>query len=151
MTAKDYLNRPFILNNKINDKKIKLGFYRELSCSPSSPGFEEHFSSNQNTKAPFVLYLEKIDDLEREIAEDYKKLDEIKTEVDNAIDVVEDPMEQMILRYRYLEFLSMPDISVRMHYSLRWTKKLHRRALDSFERGHPLITPRPLPVHIEMM
>ena len=68
---------------------------------------------------------------------DYKKLDEIKTEVDNAIDVVEDPMEQMILRYRYLEFLSMPDISVRMHYSLRWTKKLHRRALDSFERGHP--------------
>ena len=65
MTAKDYLNRPFILNNKINDKKIKLGFYRELSCSPSSPGFEEHFSSNQNTKAPFVRYLEKIDDLER--------------------------------------------------------------------------------------
>ena len=137
MTAKDYLNSPFILHNKINDKKIKLGFYRELSCSTSSPGFEEHFSSNQNTKAPFVRYLEKIDDLEREIAEDYKKLDEIKTEVDNAIDIVEDPMEQMILRYRYLEFLSMPDISVRMHYSLRWTKKLHRRALDSFERGHP--------------
>lgn len=137
MTAKDYLNRTFILNNKINDKKIKLGLYRELSFSPSSPGFEEHFSSNPNTKSPFIRYLEKIDDLEREIAEDYKKLDEIKTEVDNAIDVVEDPMEQMILRYRYLEFLSMPDISVRMHYSLRWTKKLHRRALDSFERGHP--------------
>lgn len=108
-----------------------------MSCSPSSLGFEEHFSSNPNTKAPFVRYLEKIDDLEREIAEDYKMLDEIKNEVDNAIDVVEDPMEQMILRYRYLEFLSMPDISVRMHYSLRWTKKLHRRALDSFERGHP--------------
>ena len=136
MQGNEFLNRPFILNNKINDKKIKLGFYRELSCSPSSPRFEEHFSSNPNTKAPFVRYLEKIDDLEREIVEDYKKLDEIKTEVDNAIDVVEDPMEQMILRYRYLEFLSMPDISVRMHYSLRWTKKLHRRALDSFERGH---------------
>ena len=25
MTAKDYLNRPFILNNKINDKLAKLG------------------------------------------------------------------------------------------------------------------------------
>ena len=137
MQGNEFLNRPFILNNKINDKKIKLGFYRELSCSPSSPGFEEHFPSNPNTTAPFVRYLEKIDDLEQEIAEDYKMLDEIKNEVDNAIDVVEDPMEQMILRYRYLEFLSMPDISVRMHYSLRWTKKLHRRALDSFERGHP--------------
>lgn len=137
MQGNEFLNRPFILNNKIDDKKIKLGFYRELSCNPSSPGFEEHFSSNPNTKAPFVRYLEKIDDLEREIAEDYKMLEEIKTEVDNAIDVVENPMEQMILRYRYLEFLSMPDISVRMHYSLRWTKKPHRRALDSFERGHP--------------
>lgn len=137
MTAKEFLNRPFILNNKINDKKIKLGFYRELSCSASSPSFEEHYSSTRNTKAPFVYYLEKIDELEREIAEDYKMFNEIKREVDTAIDKVEDPMEQMILRYRYLELLSMPDISVRMHYSLRWTKKLHRRALDSFERGHP--------------
>ena len=137
MQANELLSRPFILNNKINDKKIKLGFYRELSCNPSSPGFEEYFSSNRNTKAPFVRYLEKIDDLEREIAEDYKTLEEIKNEVDNAIDIVDDPMEQMILRYRYLEFLSIPEISVRMHYSLRWTKKLHRRALDNFERGHP--------------
>ena len=64
MQGNEFVNRPFILNNKINDKKIKLGFYRELSCSPSSPGFEEHFPSNPNTKAPFVRYLEKIDDLE---------------------------------------------------------------------------------------
>lgn len=137
MQANEFLNRPFILNNKINDKKIKLDFYRELSCGVPSPSFEEHYSSNRNTKAPFVYYLEKIDELEREIEEDYRTLDEIKREVDKAIDNVEDPMEQMILRYRYLELLSMPDISVRMHYSLRWTKKLHRRALDSFERGHP--------------
>ena len=50
MTAREFLNRPFILNNKINDKKIKLGYYRELSCSVSSPGFEEHYSSNRNIK-----------------------------------------------------------------------------------------------------
>ncbi len=45
MQGNEFLNRPFILNNKINDKKIKLGFYRELSCSPSSLGFEEHIRS----------------------------------------------------------------------------------------------------------
>ncbi len=90
MQGNEFLNRPFILNNKINDKKIKLGFYRELSLQSIITGFEEHFSSNPNTKAPFVRYLEKIDNLEREIAEDYKMLEEIKTEVDNAIDVVED-------------------------------------------------------------
>lgn len=136
MTAREFLNRPFILNNKINDKKIKLGYYRELSCSVSSPGFEEHYSSNRNIKAPFERYLEKIDALEEELAEDYKKLEELCCELDSAIDLVEDPMEQMILRYRYIELKSMPEISVQMHYSLRWTKRLHRRALDSFERSH---------------
>ncbi len=137
MNAKEFLNRPFNLNNKINDKLVKLECYRELSCGVSSPGFEEHYSSNRNTKAPFIRYLEKIDLLEREIAEDYIKLEKLKTEVDNAIDVVEEPMEQMILRYRYLELMSMPQIAVQMHYSLRWTKRLHRKALDSFERSHP--------------
>lgn len=63
MQGNEFLNRPFILNNKINDKKIKLGFYRELSCSPSSPGFEEHFSSNPNTKAPFLLPMPMIREL----------------------------------------------------------------------------------------
>ena len=137
MTAREFLNRPFILNNKINDKKIKLGYYRELSCSVSSPGFEEHYSSNRNIKATFERYLEKIDALEEELAEDYKKLEELRCELDSAIDLVEDPMEQMILRYRYIELKSMPEISVQMYYSLRWTKRLHRRALDSFERSHP--------------
>ena len=75
--------------------------------------------------------------MEKELAEDYKKLEELRCELDSAIDLVEDPMEQMILRYRYIELKSMPEISVQMHYSLRWTKRLHRRALDSFERSHP--------------
>lgn len=114
MTAREFLNRPFILNNKINDKKIKLGYYRELSCSVSSLGFEEHYSSNRNIKAPFERYLEKIDALEKELAEDYKKLEGLRCELDSAIDLVEDPMEQMILRYRYIELKSMPEISVQM-------------------------------------
>lgn len=75
--------------------------------------------------------------MEEELAEDYKKLEELRCELDSAIDLVEDPMEQMILRYRYIELKSMPEISVQMYYSLRWTKRLHRRALDSFERSHP--------------
>jgi len=137
VSVREFLNRPFILNNKIHDKKIKLQCYKELSCSISSPGFEEHYSSTRNTQAPFIRYLNKIRDLENEIEKDYKKLEELKKEVDDAIDVVEDPMEQMVLRYRYLEFMSVPEISVKMHYSLRWTKRLHSRAILSFETGHP--------------
>lgn len=55
MQANEFLSRPFILNTKINDKKIKLGFYRELSCSPSSPGFEEHFQAIEIQKPPLFV------------------------------------------------------------------------------------------------
>lgn len=141
MQAKEFLNQPFILNNKINDKKVKIECYRMMATSVSSPGFEEHYSSNRNTNAPFVRYLEKISELEEEVKADCEKLEEIKAEVASAILKVNEPSEQLLLHYRYVMFMSMSDIAVKMNYSLRWAKKLHRRALDSFEKrtppGHP--------------
>lgn len=136
MTSKEFLNRPFILNNRINDKLIKLECYKELSCSVSSPSFEEHFSGTRNLEPPFVRHLGKIHDLEAEIQEDYKKLEEMKNEIDAIIDKLDDPYEQLILRYRYLMFMTMPQIATKVHYTLRWTQRIHNRALDSFERVH---------------
>lgn len=137
MTAREFLNQPFYLNNRINDKRVKLDCYRQMACSASSPGFEEHYSSSRNTNAPFIRYLEKADELEEEIAADEKELERLKTEVSVAIDKLEEPSEQLLLHYRYVMFKTMPEIAVAMHYSLRWTKRLHRRALEEFERSHP--------------
>jgi hypothetical protein len=144
MTAKDYLNRAFILNNRINDKLIKLECYRDLSSSVSSPSFEEKFSGTRNIEPPFVRYLGKISDLEDEIKADYERLEEIKNEIDAEIDKLEDPYEQLILRYRYLMFMTMPQIATKVHYTLRWTQRIHNRGLENFERVHgssPQFTP----------
>lgn len=43
MAAREFLNQPFYLNNRINDKRVKLDCYRQMACSVSSPGFEEHY------------------------------------------------------------------------------------------------------------
>ncbi len=137
MAAREFLNQPFYLNNRINDKRVKLDCYRQMACSVSSPGFEEHYSSSRNTNAPFIRYLEKADELEEEIAADEKELERLKTEVSIAIEKLEEPSEQLLLHYRYVMFMTMPEIAVAMHYSLRWTKRLHRRALEEFERSHP--------------
>lgn len=136
MTAKDYLNRPFILNNRINDKLIKLECYRELSSSVSSPSFEEKFSGTRNLEPPFVRYLGKISELEEEIKTDYEQLEEMKNGIDVEIDKLKDPYEQLILRYRYLMFMTMPQIAAKVHYTLRWTQRIHNRALENFERVH---------------
>ena len=137
MTAREFLNRPFHFNNRINDKRAKLECYRQMAYSVRSPSFEEHYSSSRNTDAPFVRFLEKADELEEEIREDEKELERLKTEVSIAIDKLEEPNAQILLYYRYVMFMTMPKIAVEMHYSLRWTKRLHRRALDEFERSHP--------------
>ncbi len=137
MTAREFLNQPFYLNNRINDKRVKLDCYRQMACSVSSPGFEEHYSSSRNTNAPFIRYLEKADELEAEIATDEKELERLKTEVSIAIDKLEEPNEQLLLHYRYVMFMTMPKIAVEMHYSLSWTKKLHRKALEDFGRRYP--------------
>lgn len=138
MQANDYLNQPYVLQRKIKVKEQKARYYRELACSVSSPGFEEHYSSTRNTDAPFVKYLYKADALEGEIKEDYIKLAQLKEEVDQAINVIEDDNEAMVLRYRYVMMWSMNKIAKEMHYTLRWVQLTHVKAVTHFETFHPI-------------
>lgn len=43
----------------------------------------------------------------------------------------------VILRYRYLMFMPMNQIATKVHYTLRWTQRIHNRAIENFERVHP--------------
>lgn len=137
MTVKEYLNRPYILNEQIKEKMKKLESYKDLSCSFSSLGFEEKFSGTRNTDPPFVKYLGKIDELESEINADIDKLNDMKSTIDAQIDELKTFNEQLILRYRYLMFMSIPEIADKIGYTVRWTRKIHVDALQNFEKRHP--------------
>ncbi len=137
MTAKEFLNQPFELQRKIQIKEKRIQCYRELASSPSSPSFEPHYSGTRNTKAPFERYLEKITILEEELIQDYSNLELLKHRVDTAIDGIEDPNEELVLRYRYSKLMKIEDIAKEMHYSVRWIKRIHSSALEHFERSHP--------------
>lgn len=136
MTAKEFLNQPYELQKRIRIKEQKAKYYRELARSVSSPGFEERYSSSRNTDAPFVRYLNKATELEHEIKNDYMKLEELKEEVDGAINVIEDENEAMVLRYRYVMMWSFTQISKEMNYTLRWTQMIHVKAVTHFETLH---------------
>ncbi len=136
MDVKEYLNQPYELQKLIRVKEQKAKYYRELASSVSSPGFEEHYSSSRNTDAPFVRYLNKVSELEYEIKNDYIKLEELKEEVDCAINVIEDENEAMVLRYRYVMMWSFTRISKEMHYTPRWTQMIHVKAVTHFETLH---------------
>lgn len=133
MTARDFLNQPYEQLRLIDAKKQKITFYKEMAVNVSSPGFEEHHNATRNTEAIFVRYLRKAMNLEEELKEDQKVLDELKFKVDIALDKMQDPKEEILLRYRYLKFMTIKEISREMNYSIRWIKRLHAQALRNFE------------------
>lgn len=117
--AKGYLNQSYELQKLIRIKKQKARYYKELTLSISSPGFEEHYTASRHIEVPFAQYLQKADALKDEIRKDYLKLAKLKAELDVAIDQVDDEAEATILRYKYVMLLPMKEIASIMHYTLR--------------------------------
>ena len=52
MTAKEYLNQAYRLEQRIRLLKDNIEETRALSGSISSPGFEQHYNPNRPTEAP---------------------------------------------------------------------------------------------------
>ncbi len=146
MSPKEFLNQPFELNKEIERKKRKAADYREMMVVAKSPGFEEHNNSNPSTESSALRYLNKAMELEDEVVEDYKELEKVKREVDEAIEQVEDFKLQKVLRCRYVCLMSIRQMSDYLGYSPRWTKRLNNQAVEDFEKSHPQATPKPLPV-----
>jgi len=72
----------------------------------------------------------KIVDLQNDINRDIDKLVDLKKEIMGVIKAVVNPEHQTLLEKRYLCFLSWEKIAVDMGYDLRYTHKLHIRALE---------------------
>ena len=141
MEAKEYLEQPLRLEQTIRSRKTEMDELRmELENGVSSVGFEQHYSSNPNTHSPHEYAILRITELEDQISDYRKEQVLLMSEVGHSIDLLSDVKEQQVLRYRYLNFLSVEQIARKMNYSPRWVKKLHSRALESFERGHPEFT-----------
>lgn len=134
MRPEEFLNQPYNLYRKIKVKEQKAIYYRELSMTVSSPGFEEHYSATKNLDAPFVRYIHKAEKLEQEIKADYVRLALLKEEVDRAIDEqIQDETEAMVLRYRYVMLMSVRQIATKMSYTKRWVQLIHAKAVTRFE------------------
>ncbi len=137
MTAKEYLSQPLDLNRQINKKMKLLESYKALAGSISSPKFDEKVQGTRNVDPPFVQYLAKIEGLETEIAADRERLSKLVLAVDEQISRLDSETEQLVLRYRYLLFMNMQQISERLSYSKRWTRQIHAAALMNFESAPP--------------
>ena len=133
MTAKEYLNQARHLDALINCRLREIDYWKDLSGSISGMKFDGMpHSPNRPTEAPFVRCLEKIDEIQRDVAQKVELLVAIRDKINTAIDKLADRDEQMVLRYRYLDNLSWTEISMMMNVSERTVYRIHGTALQNF-------------------
>ena len=72
----------------------------------------------------------KIIDLESEIYRDIDALVDLKRDIQAVINNVEDEKYRILLELRYINQMSWEEIAVHLGYDLRYTHKIHGRALQ---------------------
>lgn len=132
MTAKEYLNQAYRLDQRIRSKQEQIASLNDLatSCSASMTGMPHNPNRGTFRMADAVC---KIVDLQESIAADMNELVELKAEIIATVKAVECIEYQLILEKRYISGKSWPEIAVDLGYKMRHLYKLHDEALDSLK------------------
>jgi DNA-directed RNA polymerase specialized sigma subunit len=136
MKAKEYLSQAFGLDQRINSKLEQVASLRSLATRAAA-SLQAGRVCETNEHSPRENTLVKILDLENEIDEDIDHLVDLKREIMEVINAVEQPEHQLLLELRYLNFMTWEAIAERMNYSYRQIHRLHGQALNRLEDGTP--------------
>ena len=125
-----WLNRAYYADIKLNSLISQRYKLRELTqrVSICYEGNSKGKSATRKNGAEDALM--RLADIERTIDSEVKNLIDVYTEIDRAIKAVDDPVLQTILKRRYLAFETMEQIAEGINYSVRDTKRKHKKALD---------------------
>lgn len=134
MTAKEYLKRAYLLDKQINVEIQELDLLKSMRGQVQGMLYGERIGTNpnRNLEAPFIKTIEKIWEREQRINDKIDKLVDLKTEMDAAIDQVENTEERLLLKYRYLKNDSWEDIAMELNVSYRTVHRIHASALRNF-------------------
>lgn len=131
MDKKTYLCRYHNILEKIEKKKQYIDFCEERANSIPGPKYDDMpRNPNVNTEAPFVRWIFKRIETEEELEELEKKLAIVKMEIEKAINTVKEEDLQMILTYRYIDWLTWSEIAAKVYYSDKTIRRKHDQAIE---------------------
>ena len=130
MTAKEYLNQAYRLDQRIRSKQEQIAALNDLatSCSATMTGMPRNPNRGGSRMADAVG---KIVDLQDSIASDMEALVALKAEIISTIKAVECIEYRLILEKRYITGKSWPEIAVDLGYKMRHLYTLHDEALGA--------------------
>ena len=133
MTAKEYLNQAYRVDQRVNSKLHQLESLKDMATKATSTLGTEPVSGTRNVHR-LADTIDNIIALENEINDDIDHLVDLKRDVMKTLSQVHDTNCLMLLELRYLSFKSWEDIAAEMHYGSRWVHILHSKALSAVEK-----------------
>lgn len=131
MTKEEYLKQVGKLQHKLNMMKLRAEQYEELAGSiPTQDFTRERVSGTRNFEAPFVKWLTKLWELESDMKEVEKQLDEKRAEVMTVIEALINENQKSVLMLRYISLLSFNQIAEKMFYSISSIKRWHKEGVE---------------------
>lgn len=122
MDAKTYLEQGLKLNEIIKVNIEELNNLKELALLVVN-----------NDSSEVMEIINKIQEVEKLISNDIDKFLSLKLEIRNVIGKVEDMEQQLVLRYRYLNFNQFKEIVSKLNSSARVVYRLHAEALSNIK------------------
>lgn len=132
MNAKDYLAQAMRLDQRIQSKLEQVSSLRELA-SRVSVNHQAEMVRETMPYSPMKMPVLKMVDLVYEIDADMDKLIDLKREIIDVINSVEQPEYRLLLELRYLNSETWEEIADRMNYSWRNIHYVHAKALRAVE------------------
>ena len=105
MTAIEYLKQAYLLDKQIQVEVKKLEQLREMRGTIQGCSYGEKIGTNpnRNLEAPFIKTIEKIWEYEKKIDGKINRLVDLRSEINTAIEKMENSEERLLLKYRYLK------------------------------------------------
>lgn len=132
MIAKEYLRKLYNLDKTINfylDDIIKL---KNLAVN-ISPILSDSVSKSNINKDKIGDCVSNIMELESLINDRIKQYTNLKTDVMNTIEKLENNDEKLVLMYRYIHFLNWSQVARKINFSKATVYRLHRQGLDNID------------------
>ena len=133
LTAKDYLQQAYRIDQRINSKIEQVQSLRMLAEKATSTLSNTPVKGTRNVSRMEDV-ITKMVDLESEINSDLNRLLDLKHEIITIVKCVKNPELQTLLELRYLCFKTWEKIAVEVSWSIRQVYYMHGEALREVEQ-----------------
>lgn len=133
MTAKEYLQQAYRLNELIDSDAQELERLRELAGKVGGSNFGERVQTSRNADPSFVKYLGDIIEMEEKLQKELYDLVMLKKQMLSTLEKMNNRDERLLLTYRYMDNVSWEEIAGNLSVSMRTVHRIHSSALQNFQ------------------